>query len=402
MTTAARQSAALHHVTDRIDSTYPDDITRGNGQAMASVPSATPENRPYRTPAWATDWQTSAELATTTGEPEYIIDDVLEVEKHGIVAAPMKSLKTQTAIHMAISASTAIPFLSQFKVSKAVHVGFMSPESCRTDVLAIATRCANGMGINLAEANITWNFGRPLLNDPDTVAYLGDFVASKNIGLLIVDGLYLCFPIGNDAANMFSAGASLGGLEAITNAGASLMLVHHTKGSTRERRYRDWLLPPELSDVAYPALAQWARQWLLLKRSEPYQGSHDNRLILRAGGSSGHDTIVGLDVDEDDDGKWTSRVLTMDDVRGRAKATGKAGRLDRTEETRVRNLAKLRKAIAKHPDGASKTTLREQARMNNSTISPLLDRMTESGDVETVRSPNGQHTWYRLATETDS
>lgn len=94
------------------------------------------------------------------------------------------------------------------------------------------------------------------------------------------------------------------------------VLLHHTKKSSENAKNFE---PLDLEDLAYAGVAEFARQWILLSRRQPYDPANSpgqHKLWLVAGGSAGHSGLWGVDVDEGilDDNfggrKWVVAVTT--------------------------------------------------------------------------------------------
>ena len=108
--------------------------------------------------------------------------------------------------------------------------------------------------------------------------------------VLAVDPAYMCLP-DVDHANLFQVGEKLRGVSQVCQeTGAMLLLAHHNRKTGKA----DPFAPPELEDIAWAGFQEFARQWLLVGRREPYEpGTGEHRLWLSAGGSAGHSAIVG-------------------------------------------------------------------------------------------------------------
>jgi len=77
--------------------------------------------------------------------------------------------------------------------------------------------------------------------------------------------------------------------------GATPILVTHFRITRRDEAYD----VPEIDDLSFAGIQEWARQWFLLSRREKYvPGSGQHRLWLSAGGSAGQSGLWSLDIDE--------------------------------------------------------------------------------------------------------
>src|SRR5262249_47609882 len=130
----------------------------------------------------------------------------------------------------------------------------------------------------------------------------------------IIDPLYLCFP-GANPLSMFDMGPRLRAVsDACLRAGATPLLVHHTTEDVRPGKV------PELADLAFAGIKQFARQWLLVNRRLPYRPERpgDHRLWLVAGGSAGQSLLLAVDINEGrlEDGRvWDVTLPTPEEAR---------------------------------------------------------------------------------------
>ena len=86
---------------------------------------------------------TSAELDAADLHTEYLVEGILAAGQPCVIAASKKSLKTTTAIDLAMSLASRSPFLGKFHVPKSVRVALMSGESGDA-VIQETARCNEG------------------------------------------------------------------------------------------------------------------------------------------------------------------------------------------------------------------------------------------------------------------
>jgi hypothetical protein len=181
---------------------------------------------------------------------------------------------------------------------------------------------------------------------------LARVIRENKLQVVIIDPLYLCLIAGSagrriDPANLFDMGPLLLSVtETCLAEGATPVLVHHFKKG-RESPYDT----PELEDLAFAGIQEFARQWVLIGRREKFEpGSGVHKLWLTVGGSAGHSGDWALDVNEgvmgiDFEGRrWEVQVNTASVVRQEAKEQSKTAKADAaTERSKRKDEEKLRK-----------------------------------------------------------
>jgi hypothetical protein len=200
---------------------------------------------------------------------------------------------------MAVSLGSKTPFLGRFKVPETVRAAVFSGESGGVVLQETARRVANAREIELSDVNVLWSFDLPRLARKQDLRRLHTILDDEGIEVLFLDPLYLCLLDGAtnvSASNLFDVGPLLRrAADACRTAGTTLVLVHHTVKSLKTAREG----PLALDHLAFAGIGEFARQWLLVNRLEPYYaGSGRHRLLMVAEGSAGHSGSWELDIQE--------------------------------------------------------------------------------------------------------
>jgi hypothetical protein len=176
---------------------------------------------------------------------------------------------------------------------------------------------------------------------------------------------------------MFSFGPVLANFgQLCLEAGCLPILAHHF---TKSRE--DPFAPPELIELAYGGISQWARQWMLVSRREKYAPGVPHKLHWVHGGSFGHSGELSLDIDtgtiaDDFSGrKWDVTVTTPGQVaqaRQQDQDAAKVARRihnrtldDAAREHGVREDMGLIRDLLGHPAGIALTVSKIRQRLNN-------------------------------------
>ncbi len=249
----------------------------------------------------------------------WLVKQVLVAQQPAIVGGPKKCLKTSALCDLAISMGAGLPFLGQFKVPQAIRTGFLSGESGPHTIQDTARNVCKAKGISLEQAGVWWGFALPQLSQDEHLQRLEELIKENELQAIILDPLYLCLLAGNpeaQAGNMFDMGPLLAKVATTClGAGATPILAHHNV-----KRPPDPYAVPELEDLAFAGIQEFARQWLLVGRREKYElGSGQHRLWLNIGGSVGFSSCWAVDVFEG---------VVDDEFRGKTWEVGVASALE--------------------------------------------------------------------------
>jgi hypothetical protein len=271
---------------------------RRDGQTGANPGDADAE-RPAAKPI-RFEFIDSATFARTAYRQEWHIRRILAKGQPGVAGGPKKALKTSILVDMAISLGTATSFLGEFVVPAPVRVAFLSGESGEAALKDTAVRVCAARGLDLEGANVLWGFRLPQLADRGHLAALQSAIRTSKVEVLMLDPLYLSLLAGTgaqglSAANMYQTGPLLMAVsQACLEVGCTPILAHHFR-TTRANPYDE----PQLEDLAFSGIQEYARQWVLLGRRRRYEpGTGQHRLWLSVGGSAGHSGLWAVDVEE--------------------------------------------------------------------------------------------------------
>ncbi len=330
-----------------------------------------------------------------------------------VIGGGKKTLKTSIMIDLVVSLVTGTQFLSYFAVPRKVRVGVISGESGGATIRDCVRRVCRERKVSNPELlNAHWLLEMPALSDAADLATLRQQILDLKLQVVIIDPLYLCLLRGNasaQATNMYDMGPLLSNIcQICLQAGATPILVHHFRkgGQAYKRGPNAIQAPPELDDLAFAGIGEYARQWLLVGRRKmfcPASGLHE--LWLSVGGSAGHFGIYGVNIREgvmsnDFRGRvWkvTTRSYEAQLAHDKRHVEVQKQEQQQTKESerRERVLAVLRRA--KSP--LSKTSIRDQAEIGNTSVRQLLENLEQEQVIRRVR--NQREVRYQLVTHSD-
>lgn len=337
-----------------------------------------------------------AELMDARFDIRYLVERMLVAGQPCILAGPKKVLKTSIIVDLGISLATGGSFLGTFSVPQAVSVGLMTGESGMAVIQETVQRICNTAGVDphaLTQFVITEKI--PRLHEQVHLQAVEVFIAEHGIEVLIVDPAYLAMP-GVDAGNLFVQGERLAGIsEVCAEQGVTLVLVHHTR-----KNVLDPYEIPELDNIAWSGFAEFARQWILLGRREPYTpGTGVHRLWLTSGGAAGHSGCWGLDVDEgtrDDPGGrvWQTTVQPSSDVFAAAKERCSQAKALVEREARDDRCKRIWSWLCQQAAGATKNQIRDATKINSQQATEAIEILLESGSIKHRKIAAGNNQKY--------
>lgn len=239
----------------------------------------------YDPDRFCTGMMTGTALLEKEIKREYLIENFMTANEPMIIGGPSKSLKTTLAVDMAVSISTGIPFLGEFAIPEQKKILIISGESGESTLQETLQSVSEAKGISpnqLQDFHIS--FRLPKLDNLDNVMDLIDELRENQIDIVFIDPLYRALRVGDKASNIYAMGEQLELIaEKIHRAGITVALCHHFK-----KQGKTYAEAPELEDLSQSGVAEFGRQFLLVKRRLPYKmdGKHD--IWFHWGGSAGH------------------------------------------------------------------------------------------------------------------
>lgn len=377
------------------------------------------------------------QLVVRARAPEWAVKRVLVMGQTAILGGPRKVLKTSIAVDLGVSIATGTSFLGTFTIPQPRRVCLVSGESGDFVILDVVKRVCAARQMVLEDGasrqmvlddilkNLSFHFRLPQLANPLQLREMAKGLKDCGAELVILDPLYLALLAGvakggPQASNIFDMGPVYNDVaETCFGVGCTPILAHHFNKakrveSTSNGSKLDDVAQPNLSDLAFAGVQEYAAQWLLLGRREPYQpGRGEHLLWLVAGGRVGHSGAWGVDVDEgqlDDDfqgRKWAVQVLSETDaITG--KDTRKRGELEekrrRAEAADDADLLRVMDELDTERAGVTQTRLSNGVRWGDKRTKTTLERLVQEGIVDRRRSkvPTGsgaekECTTYRRA-----
>lgn len=342
---------------------------------------------------------TSAEFFKADFRRDWHVRNVLVKGQPAVVGGGKKLLKSSIAIDLAISIDTATPFLGyeSFKVAQRGNVLLLNGESGESTMQETARRVARARGIDPDGLQIMWGTDLPQLASIDHLNDLAVIVEQRKIDVVIIDPSYLCLlagigPDGPKASNLFQMGEHYARFAQVCKSAkcTPILAAHAKKDRTNE--------PPDLDDLAFAGIAEWARQWILLSRRERYEGDGVHKLWLNIGGSAGHSFLGHLDVDEgtmaeDFSGRQWAPVITPygESLRERKAERDKAKATEKNQDE-LDVMATLDKIVAGE-EPATLKRLRDGSGLSRDRTDCALERLRLANLIEehTVKVTGGNN-----------
>jgi hypothetical protein len=320
---------------------------------------------------------------------EYLIKDFLVVNEPMIIGGASKTCKTSIAMDMAVSIATGAKFMGRFEVEKPQSVMFVSGESGAATLQENLRKMIEVKNLKPADLqDLHISFKLPKLDDPKTVEDILEELRAKNVKILFIDPLYRSLRAGESASNVYAMGEILELIaERVIAQGITLILLHHFR-----KQGKNYSEPPELEDLSQSGMAEFGRQFLLLKRRAAYKMDGKHTLYFNWGGSAGHQGAAMVDVytgTRQVGIHWDTTFRTLQEweaLQKDQKEVDTGAKIDATSE-------KILEVIGANP-GITTKKLITAVGGGKATFMEALDALVYSMEVHSEVGPRNSKKWF--------
>ncbi|HEX4144695.1 MAG TPA: PriCT-2 domain-containing protein [Pirellulales bacterium] len=316
---------------------------------------------------------------------DYLIDDILVAGQPTLCGGGAKMLKTSICLDGAIALTTGTPFLGRFPVLRQARTLVMSGESGLGTIQETARRICRSRGVKLDTIkDLLWSEELPRCDKDIDLVRLDRTLRNTKTEVLVIDPAYLCLG-GDDHGDVFKQGQLLGRVNQVcVDNGAAIILCHHNKKSAQKSK-----TPPQLEDMAMAGFGEFARQWWLLGRREPFCAGEPHALWLNVGGSAGHCGLYQLDIAEGSRKDPGGRKWEVD-------VTDHHAAKDADSDADVQAVCKVLEA---HPGGLTVKPIVEAAGLSRKRVEAALESPTfAQSQIPHPQSKSKTIKGWRLAT----
>jgi hypothetical protein len=329
-------------------------------------------------------------LAVEDPEEEWLVEGLVPAGGNVLLAGYPKTFKTMLLLELAVALATETAFLGRYRVPTRRRSGIVLMEDMAHRVRRRLHRLCLGRGVELAALEgwlYVWCRPPLRLND-STVRELGDDVAEYDLDFLGVDSwAYVAAGDSNSADEVTPQLLALSGCRS-RREGLTVELTHHARKTPGGEANGD-----RLTD--------------LIRNSGAFGAWYDSGIVLARRDETSPVTVRAELRDHESPEAFAFTV--EDEYPGSAENGQRSGgwlRLaasDDTPQTIERRAAAeklvpaVRELLAEHPDGVSRTRLREGVKGNNGDIEAAFDLLERDGEAEHIPSPGkGRPAVYRL------
>jgi len=338
-------------------------------------------------------------------KPKFIFQDALVADVPAVIGGREKSLKSLVAMDLALSMASGAAWLGHFKCLQRSRCLYFIGEGGLVFARDATGRIAASKGLDLENLRDLFLCQElPNLTNDRELNEVTSIIKDCGARVVVFDPLYLMLAEGaSGASNVYAMGALFQRLlRTCRDAEATPVAVHHF------RKSQPVGTPAELSDLAQSGAAEFAGQWLLINRKEPYDeerpGSHE--MIIRLGSRVGVSSRWHLHVEEGSlshpGGRyWHPEILSPARARAEEEAQRIAAREDRWQKQLATNEDKIIAAMREMGGAETESQIRLRAGIGPKYFRPAFDALKQSGRVVQGQIQKGNrkkpYDCYRLA-----
>lgn len=158
---------------------------------------------------------------------QWLVEGVIAEDHYGVLGAAPKSLKSWSAIDLAVAVASGGQWLRRHKVAKSGPVVLFAGEGGLHELWRRLEAVAKHYEQDLAELPIYVVERVPHLNSQAQMTVVREVLADTQAVLMVLDPAYLAAR-GGESSNLISMGSLLEELQMVVqDAGCALMVVHH-------------------------------------------------------------------------------------------------------------------------------------------------------------------------------
>jgi hypothetical protein len=240
-----------------------------------------------------------------------LVEGVLVEGQPLLLAGPKKTQKTVIGLDLAVSLTTATPFLGRFPVREPRKVLYLSGESGQAAVATTLSRIAEARGATPSE-DLTLCFRRVQFTKKGERDKLRALIEFYGADVVLIDPAYLSMQGLTNPSSYFEVGEHLAALSRVgEDTGATVGLIAHCGKSKPSN------IMPRLDDVAWAGFGEWARQWVLVNNRREWQAGQANLNLVTGHACHAGEYRLTIDVGQP---LWSRYDVAVEDLNAAPEA----------------------------------------------------------------------------------
>jgi AAA domain-containing protein len=349
---------------------------RGDYDFLTKITASKPTDSRTRFQSWQ---DLDSEHETT----EWVIPGILAASQPMIVGGPPKAMKTSIICDLAASIAAGGKFLGEYPAEQRC-VAFISGESGKDAIKTKIRTIKHRRSLSIPTDKLYIKFRLPKLSNEEELLGLQAELRELKVQVLILDPIYLALLAGSKASagNILEMGPIFMRIgQMCEEVGCTPILVHHFN------RKNPGFEKPNLMDLTMAGAAEYARQWMLVKRRAAYSCDGFHNLWFEVGGNlNSKDLILLIQEGNLQHPDWSITIQSSAEIEQRRQRTKSDEDLQEIQEA----IAELTELHAEFP----KRMMQDRLRTNNNRTQRLLDLACDEGLLETLC--HGKRLVYRV------